>query len=253
MPLLVVDTEWVRISFIAREIKMLRLTFLLVLLPALFGISENVSAQSQSQMDGLETISRPQLESATLKDLLDPSNAADDDDLDLDEDEIDEDELDALRAEEDSELETESGDLKPERLTDERIRENWPKHSIREIDLSLAEVGRVPEDRSELLDDYGRVGPVSESVKVFAWEAPNIRYQPLYFEDVALERYGQTLTDYRQGIRSAIIFGAQFTGWSLALLEQNPKSCDHPLGFCRPGTCVPQTTQRHFFGAFSLR
>ena len=96
---------------------MLRLTFLLVLLPALFGISENVSAQSQSQVDGLETISRPQLESATLKDLLDPSNAVDDDDLDLDEDEIDEDEidedeLDALRAEEDSELETESGDLK---------------------------------------------------------------------------------------------------------------------------------------------
>ena len=227
---------------------MLRLTCLLVLLPALIGISTNALAQSESRQDEIESIARPQLEPANVEDLLDPKNAIDDD-----EDE-DDGEIEPSRDEgEEPEMDSESGDLKPERLTDERIRQNWPKHSMSEIDLSLAEVGRVPEDRSELLDNYGRVGPVSESVKLFAWEAPNIRYQPLYFEDVVLERYGQTLTDYRQGIRSAIIFGTQFTGWSLALLEQNPKSCDHPLGFCRPGTCVPQTTQRHFFGALSLR
>ena len=122
-----------------------------------------------------------------------------------------------------------------------------------EIGLSLDEVGRVPEDRSELLDGFGRIGPVGESVKVFAWEAPNIRYQPLYFEDVVLERYGQTQPDFRQSIRSAILFGAQYAGLPLQTWETNPKSCDHPLGYCRPGTCVPQTTQRHFFGAFSLR
>lgn len=234
---------------------MLRLTFLLVLLmSALFGMSANVHGQALSLLDDIEPIARPQLEAPAEDvedpdvedpDPLDPSNEIDDDDEAEGDASIDEgDDLD---------LGTESGDLKPERLTDERIRENWPKHSMSEIGLSLAEVGRVPEDRSELLEDFGRVGPVGESVKVFAWEAPNIRYQPLYFEDVVLERYGQTLTDYRQGIRSAIRFGAAFTGLSLQLLETSSQSCDHPLGYCRPGSCVPQTTQRHFFGAFSLR
>jgi len=238
---------------------MLRLPFLLVLLmSALFGISEKAHGQALSLLDDIEPIARPQLEAPAedmddpdvedpdALDPLDPSNEIDDDDDETEDDlSIDEDD--------DLDLETESGNLKPERLSDERIRENWPKHSISEIGLSLAEVGRVPKDRSELLEGFGRVGPVGESVKVFAWEAPNIRYQPLYFEDVVLERYGQTLTDYRQGIRSAIRFGAAFTGLSLQLLETNPKSCDHPLGYCRPGTCVPQTTQRHFFGALSLR
>ena len=228
-----------------------RLTFLLVLISTLFSISDNVQGQSQSRADEIESISRSQLE-PRLEDTLDPMDPSNtDDDDDVEEDRRD---GDTLRDDDsDSDLDTEDGDLKPRRLTDERIRSNWPKHSMSEIDLSLDEVGRVPEDRSELLDGFGRVGPVSESYKVFGWEAPNIRYQPLYFEDVVLERYGQTLSDYRQGIRSAIIFGTQFTGWSLALLETNPKSCDHPLGYCRPGTCVPQTTQRHFFGALSLR
>ena len=226
---------------------MLRLTFLLVLLSALFGISENAQAQSQSRLDEIEPIGRPQLEALSEDELdpMDPSNEFDDEgdpDNDLSRDRDSE-----------SDLDTEEGELAPKRLTDDRIRSSWPKHSIREINLSLDEVGRVPEDRSELLDEYGRVGPVGESLKVYAWVAPNIRYQPLYFEDVVLERYGQTQPDFRQGIRSAIFFGAQFTGWSLALLETKPKSCDYPLGFCRPGTCVPQTTQRHFFGPFSLR
>ena len=233
---------------------MLRFTFLLALLTALFSISGNVLAQSQTRLREIEPIKRPQLErpqfespSEDVLDPMDPDNEVDEDESKLDS------LLDDEEKEEDSDLDSDEDDPAKERLTDDRIRQNWPRNTISEIDLSLAEVGRVPEDRSELLEGYGRFGPVSESLKVFAWEAPNIRYQPLYFEDVALERYGQTLTDYRQGIRSAIIFGAQFTGWSLQLLETNPKSCDHPLGFCRPGTCVPQTTQRHFFGAFSLR
>ena len=223
---------------------MLRLILLLVLIPAGFSITDNVLAQSSSRLGEIEP-SRPQLEPESTDDLLDPSKAVDEDDEDDD---------DAMQAEDDDrDLETQSGRLEAQRLTDERIKQNWPKHTISEIDLSLAEVGRVPEDRSELLDDYGRFGPVSDSVKVFAWEAPNIHFQPLYFEDVVLERYGQTQPAYRQGIRSAILFGTQYAGLPLALLEQNPKSCDYPLGFCRPGTCVPQTTQRHFFGAFSLR
>ena len=241
---------------------MYRFVFLLVFMSVLLGLVENT--QGQSRRIKIEPVVRPQLEldstdSAKDEDQDDSlelgepakedddeklSEMADEDDLDLDDD-LDDDLSD--------DLDTEQDQASLRRVTDDQIRNNWPKHSISEIGLSLDEVGRVPEDRSGLLQEYGRFGPVSESVKVFAWEAPDIRYQPLFFEDVVLERYGQTLPDYRQGVRSAIHFGTAFTGLSLQLLETPSRSCDYSLGYCRPGTCVPQTTQRHFFGPLSLR
>jgi len=71
----------------------------------------------------------------------------------------------------------------------------WPRKTIRQVGLDLAEHGaKSPEDRSSRLFNSSRRvdGNIAASEKVFAWAAPNISYQPLYFEDVALERYGQT-------------------------------------------------------------
>ena len=230
---------------------MLRLALLLIQTLALLGAINSV--QGQSQLLEIEPAS-PQLELSPTEDQgddddlldLDPANADDNDDDDLDlESEIDDDE--------NSDLDGREEPIETEQSSDEMIGDNWPANSINEIELRVVEVERVPEDRSELLAGFGRVGPVSDSVKVFAWEAANIRYQPLYFEDVVLERYGQTMPDYRQGFRSAAHFALSFTGLSLQLLETPPKSCDYPLGYCRPGTCVPQTRQRHFFGALSLQ
>ena len=234
-----------------------RFLFLLVFMSAMLGLVENT--QGQSRRIKIEPAVQSQLELGSIESAEDDDQ---DDSLALDEpakeddaklnEMTDEDDLD-LDDDLDDDLDTEQDQASLRRLTDDQIRNNWPKHSISEIGLSLDEVGRVPEDRSGLLQEYGRFGPVSESVKVFAWEAPDIRYQPLFFEDVVLERYGQTLPDYRQGVRSAIHFGTAFTGLSLQLLETPSRSCDYSLGYCRPGTCVPQTTQRHFFGPLSLR
>ena len=232
-----------------------RFLFLLVFMSAMLGLVENT--QGQSRRIKIEPAVQPQLEFGSIESAEDDDQ---DDSLALDEpakeddaklnEMTDEDDLD-LDDDLDDDLDTEQDQASLRRLTDDQIRNNWPKHSISEIGLSLDEVGRVPEDRSGLLQEYGRFGPVSESVKVFAWEAPDIRYQPLFFEDVVLERYGQTLPDYRQGVRSAIHFGTAFTGLSLQLLETPSRSCDYSLGYCRPGTCVPQTTQRHFVGPLS--
>jgi len=246
-----------------------RVVFLIAFMSALLGLIEN--AQSQSRRIQIEPIVQPQLglgspeavETEAQDDSLElsepasqddvgPSEMSDDDDSELD-DNLDAEMSDEDDLELDDDLDTEQDPASLRRVTDEQIRNNWPKHSIEEIGLSLHEVGRVPEDRSGLLKEYGRFGPVSESVKVFAWEAPDIRYQPLFFEDVALERYGQTLPDYRQSVRSAIHFGTAFTGLSLQLLETPSRSCDYSLGYCRPGSYVPQTTQRHFFGPLSLQ
>ena len=218
----------------------MRRASLLFLLLALLTSSTN--AQSQTNTDQIEPL-RPQLELKADQD--------EDDDLELSE--PDDQPNNTLDDDLDSGFDEEEEPITPQRLSDDRIRDNWPKHSLATISLSLAQNGRVPEDRSGLLQGFGRVGSVSDTVKVFAWEAPSIHYQPLYFEDVVLERYGQTLPDYRQSVRSAIHFGTAFTGLGFQLLETPPRSCDSPLGYCRPGDCVPQTTQRHFFGALSLR
>lgn len=194
---------------------MLRITLLMLLSVTL--VSTTAFAQNEPEED------RPQLEAETLDDDLAASLADNRDD----------------------EAETDST---PREVT----LADWPTRSIGNINISLAESGRTPDDRSELLSTFGRSGlPIGSTYKVFAWQAPDIRYQPLYFEDVALERYGQTLPAYRQTLRSAWHMTKSFTGLGFQMLETPSRSCDYPLGFCRPGTCVPQTTQRHFFGSLS--
>lgn len=131
----------------------------------------------------------------------------------------------------------------------------WPRKGIRAISLNINESNEIyPEDRSEqLVNSYNQSwNQFAPAQKVFAWVPPNIKYQPLYFEDVALERYGQTASPTQQ----ALLSGAHFFK-SLALLghqarHDHPYSCDHPLGFCRPGNTVPYTIQRQFFGRTRL-
>ncbi len=128
----------------------------------------------------------------------------------------------------------------------------WPKKTIQETRIDIRETSEVaPEDRSQELaansqnSDWTGFYP---NQKVFAWAAPDIRYQPLYFEDVALERYGQTTGLHTQPMRSGINFFKSFVFLPNQMRHDLPGSCDHPLGFCRPGSPVPETTQSKFFG-----
>ncbi len=134
----------------------------------------------------------------------------------------------------------------PEELTSSPT--GWQLKSIREIKLDVRDnAERTPTDRSYELAQYGRPGDLATSEKVFAWAAPNIRYQPLYFEDVALERYGQTLPPNQQFVASNLHFWKSFLTLPRQMRFDPPKSCDYPLGFCRPGDTVPYTIQRQIF------
>lgn len=115
----------------------------------------------------------------------------------------------------------------------------WPSRSIRETRLDLAEYGaEAPEDRSSKLFESSQRfdDSIAATEKVFAWAAPNISYQPLYFEDVALERYGQTKGLVKQPFVSAGRFLADNFLLTTRALRVCPHSCDSPLGFCRPGS-----------------
>lgn len=75
------------------------------------------------------------------------------------------------------------------------------------------------------------------SATYYHWMASNLTHDPLYFEDVSLERYGHTYP--LQPFVSISKFGLQVIGlpYQMAL---NPVDCEqYALGYYRPGDCAP--------------
>ncbi len=128
---------------------------------------------------------------------------------------------------------------------------DWPRQTIGEIPIDPRDLSsEVPEDRSApLIDRFARHWSQFESTeKIYQWEAPNIYYRPLYFEDVALERYGQTPDDHWQTAISAAHFFSSACLLPLHMGYDPIRSCDYPLGYCRPGNCTNRIWQRQFWG-----
>ena len=73
----------------------------------------------------------------------------------------------------------------------------------------------------------------------YCWEAPNLFHNPLYFEDVPLERYGHTYCEPLQSISSDSKFGAHLVGlpYQMALAPIHKR--EYPLGYYRPGDPAP--------------
>ena len=73
--------------------------------------------------------------------------------------------------------------------------------------------------------------------KIKTWRSPNLKHRPLYFEDAALERHGQSLPKLQPAVSGARFFS------SVVLLPQKilatrPTECVHPVGYGRPGDCT---------------
>jgi hypothetical protein len=74
----------------------------------------------------------------------------------------------------------------------------------------------------------------------YTWRASNLCHKPLYFEDVAVERYGISLPPGLQSISSGVHF---FTSLCLVPYKMGielPNECVYDLGYYRPGSCAPQ-------------
>ena len=74
----------------------------------------------------------------------------------------------------------------------------------------------------------------------FRWEASNISYHPLYFQDVQLERYGHDHHELIQPIYSIGKFSGQLLGLPYQWVLHNPDEDVYPLGYYQPGDCVPR-------------
>lgn len=121
------------------------------------------------------------------------------------------------------------------------------------VELKPADEVPLPEDLSSNITERPQAAwqDFVATSKVFAWCAPDLRYQPLYFEDVALERYGQTFGPFRQWEHSAANFAFSTLLLPFHMYVDPPHSCEYPLGRCRPGSCNPSVRQRYWW-PFSL-
>ncbi|HVJ68046.1 MAG TPA: hypothetical protein VM510_08690 [Caulifigura sp.] len=79
----------------------------------------------------------------------------------------------------------------------------------------------------------------------YMWCASNLYHNPLYFEDVQLERYGQVkCNEFVQPFVSVGKFGAQLVGLPYQMALDPPHSCRYALGYYRPGDCAPRLHYR---------
>ena len=73
----------------------------------------------------------------------------------------------------------------------------------------------------------------------YCWDASNIYHNPLYFEDVVLERYGHTYPECLQALVSVGKFGTQLVGLPYQIGLDHMCNKEYPLGYYRPGECAP--------------
>lgn len=178
---------------------------------------------------------------------LDPDRSLDEEDKEEDPDDMDDDldDLDDM----DDDLDDLDDDVDDVDDTDEPKVGSMPINTdTRFLRVNITETNaEAPTDQSdELVSRYLGTASILPSEKIFAWAAPDISYQPLYFEDVAHERYGQTPEgcELRQTVLSAAHFFGSAALLPYKLVDQHRHSCDGPLGFCRPGSDSPFVRQK---------
>jgi len=101
------------------------------------------------------------------------------------------------------------------------------------FEQELRRVGRAPGEPDNT------VSPRNFAHVHFCWEPTNLYHNPIYFEDVPLERYGHTRHYLIQPFFSGAKFAAQFFGLPYQLTIYPLCSRQYSLGYYRPGECAP--------------
>lgn len=118
----------------------------------------------------------------------------------------------------------------------------WRLRTINEIELASQTQATRPDDRSaEILQSlsYGNAFQTPMVNQATYWVAPNLCYEPLFFEDAVLERYGKA--DCRYGFQP-VRSGLHFTFSSILLpfrLAESRCEAETPIAFDRPGNLTP--------------
>ena len=73
----------------------------------------------------------------------------------------------------------------------------------------------------------------------YTWKAAGLCHKPLYFEEVALERYGHMTGPLTQPFVSGAHFFLTLPILPYKMGIDPPWECVYPLGYYRPGSCAP--------------
>lgn len=113
-------------------------------------------------------------------------------------------------------------------------------HSVRDITIALAATdGDLPGDLSVDLFESSQFDAQSSrawTASGYEWEAPKTCHNPLYFEQVWVERYGQTISPCFQPVLSAGHFYGDLMTLPVRMTLECPSSCRYGLGYYRPGS-----------------
>jgi len=112
-----------------------------------------------------------------------------------------------------------------------------PINQLSEGDIAyIAENWGLPK---ECLIEQVAYAPRKWTPSTMTWKASNLCHNPLYFQDVNLERYGHT----RGPVLEPVVQSAHFFA-NIAILPYKmgvhcPRECQYALGYYRPGNCAP--------------
>lgn len=74
--------------------------------------------------------------------------------------------------------------------------------------------------------------------RIYTWSAPHFYHQPLYFQQINLERYGVGSRPIVAPIQSAAHFYGSMALWPAKMIWNWPTESVYSLGHQRPGDCV---------------
>jgi len=118
----------------------------------------------------------------------------------------------------------------------EKLRSNH----IHDIGLDIGVPGHPGDDFPvECALNEGPANPRSWPETTYTWKASAVCHKPLYFQELALERYGHSLGPFLQPIYSGAHFFATLPILPYEMGLRPPKECVYTLGHYRPGSCAP--------------
>jgi hypothetical protein len=118
---------------------------------------------------------------------------------------------------------------------------NYKPLSAVDVDVRI-QSDKLPIDLSgDLFSSGGGVAPsrLDGVERQFSWEPAELTYQPLYFDDVPLERYGQRVHPLIQPWLSGARFFGTFPIMPYKMTLNHPFSRVTPYGLYRPGSPTP--------------
>jgi hypothetical protein len=130
--------------------------------------------------------------------------------------------------------------------TPEQMRERWFKPLDRIPARIPADQGKMPMNcAAQLFTDSAAeaAGFHQWTCTQFQWVAPEVDFQPTYFDEVPLERYGQSAFPALQPAISAAHFFAAFPVMPYKMGLDSPYERVYSLGYYRPGSPAPGVSE----------